>query len=80
MLIRKSMKASIVLDNFLFKIIIKISTDCLREIASRIVSPSNLWLFKGMKKRGISGNMSIKVKIRKAFDTMKWKFLFNFIS
>ncbi|KAL6144809.1 hypothetical protein ACLB2K_055499 [Fragaria x ananassa] len=81
----------IALANFIFKIIPKIISLRLTEIASRIISPQQHAFVKGrnisdcimttsecfnlLDNKCYEGNVAIKVDITKAFDTLSWDFL-----
>ena len=81
----------IALGNFLFKIITRILADRLNPIASRIISPQQFGFIRGRRihdciaiaSEGVncldglnsSRNMAIQVDIKKAFDTLDWRFL-----
>ncbi|KAL6224831.1 hypothetical protein ACLB2K_003686 [Fragaria x ananassa] len=81
----------IALANFIFKIIPKIISLRLTDIASRIISPQQHAFVKGrnisdcimttsecfnlLDNKCYGGNVAIKVDITKAFDTLSWDFL-----
>ena len=81
----------IALANFQFKIITKILADRLAIICMRIISPQQRGFVQDrhisdcvilasemvnlLTKKQFGGNIAIKVDIRKAFDTLDWKFL-----
>jgi len=81
----------IVIANFKFKIISKILVDRLAKIMPAITSVQQRGFIKGMSikdcicltseainvlhKKSFGGNLSLKVDIAKAFDTLDWKFL-----
>lgn len=80
----------IALANFQFKIITKILSDRLGIIASKIISIHQKGFIPGrsiqdcimiaseavnmLHRKTFGGNMAIKIDIRKAFDTINWKF------
>jgi len=82
---------SIVVANFIFKIISKILADRLALVAARIISPNQYGFVQGrqiqycigiafetinfLSKKVRGGNVAYKIDIHKAFDTMRWKFL-----
>ncbi|CAL0327859.1 unnamed protein product [Lupinus luteus] len=86
----------IALANFQFKIITKVLADRLASIAPSIISTQQRGFIKGrsihdciciaseainlldFKTHG--GNLAIKLDVRKAFDTLDWKFLLNTLS
>ncbi|KAM1944720.1 hypothetical protein ACFX15_012919 [Malus domestica] len=81
----------IALANFSFKIITKIIADRLGPITSRIISPQQSAFTKGLSisdsiiltsecmnlldAKCFGGNVAVKFDIKKAFDTIDWKFL-----
>jgi len=81
----------IVIANFKFKIISKTLVDRLAKIMPAITSVQQRGFIKGMSikdcicltseainvlhKKSFGGNLSLKVDIAKAFDTLDWKFL-----
>ncbi|KAK3221988.1 hypothetical protein Dsin_009013 [Dipteronia sinensis] len=86
----------IVLGNFLFKVSSKILADRLAQIAARIVSLQQFGFIRDrhvedcialasdcvnvLHKKCYGGNVAIKIDIRKAFDTLDWKFLFRMVT
>lgn len=83
----------IALDNFQFKIITKILADRLGPIAAKIISAHQRGFIPGrhihdcimttseavnlLYKKVYGGNMAIKIDIKKAFDTLNWRFLIH---
>ncbi|XP_057803038.1 uncharacterized protein LOC131018330 [Salvia miltiorrhiza] len=83
----------IVLSNFFFKIVSKILASRLSSVAASHVSPNQFGFIKGrnihdcimlssegfncMERTNNGINMACKVDIRKAFDTIRWKFIFQ---
>ena len=83
----------IALANFQFKIITKILGDRLGTIAPKIMSTHQRGFIPGrsiqdcimiaseainmLHRKTYGGNMAIKIDIRKAFDTINWKFLLH---
>lgn len=81
----------IVMANFLFKVVTKILADRLGGIAARIIDSHQFGFVKErhitdsivvasecigwLNWRCHSGNMALKIDIRKAFDTLEWDFL-----
>jgi hypothetical protein len=81
----------IALANFQFKLITKILADRLGIIASRIISIHQRGFIPGrhihdcimtaseavnlLHKKSYGGNLALKIDVRKAFDTVNWKFL-----
>jgi len=81
----------IVVANFKFKVISKILADRLVVVASKIISPNQYGFVKGrqihecigiaseainkLSKKVRRGNMTYKVDIHKAFDSLSWNFL-----
>ena len=81
----------IVLSNFFFKIITKILADRLSIIASRIISSNQFGFIhsrciheciatasevvNNLEKKNRSHNMTIKLDIRKSFNTISWEFI-----
>jgi len=81
----------IVVANFKFKIISKILADRLAIVAARIISPNQCGFVQGrqiqdcigiayeainvLSKKVRGGNLTYKVDIHKAFDTLSWKSL-----
>jgi len=87
---------SIVVANFKLKIISKILADRLALVATRIISPNQYGFVQGrqiqdcigiasevinlLSKKVHGGNVTYKVDIHKAFDTLSWKFLLLVLS
>jgi len=83
----------IALANFQFKIITKILVDRLGLIAARIIFVHQRGIIPGrhiqdcilitseavnlLHKKAYGGNVALKIDIRKAFDTLNWKFLIH---
>ncbi|XP_057803433.1 uncharacterized protein LOC131018744 [Salvia miltiorrhiza] len=83
----------IVLSNFFFKIISKILASRLSSVAASHVSPNQFGFIKGrnihdcimlssegfncMERTNNGINMACKVDITKAFDTIRWEFIFQ---
>ncbi|XP_019420673.1 PREDICTED: uncharacterized protein LOC109330855 [Lupinus angustifolius] len=83
----------IALANFQFKIITKVLADRLATISPKIISQQQRGFIKDRKiqdciclaseainlleRKTFSGNMAIKLYLKKAFDTMDWDFLLN---
>lgn len=83
----------IVLSNFVFKIIPKILSPWLASIASRIISPQQHAFVPGrniadciittsecinlLDSKCHGGNVTIKMDITKAFDTLSWDFILH---
>lgn len=81
----------IALADFQFKIITKVLADRLAMVAPKIISENQRGFLKGrhisewlciaseginmLDKRAYGGNLALKIDIKKAFDTMDWKFL-----
>jgi len=81
----------IAIVNFKFKIISKILANRLAIVAARIISPNQYGFVQGrqihdcigiafkaiymLSKTIRGGNVTYKVDIHKAFDTLRWKFL-----
>ena len=84
------------LGNFLFKVITKIITSHLGDVAARIISPNQFGFVKGrqiqdcmtvasdcinaLDKCCYRGNIAIKIDIRKAFDTMNRDYILKVLS
>lgn len=87
--------APIMLDSLLYKIINKLIFDCLASIFARIVSYNQFGFIKGrhiedcnvaasysinlLNRKGFGGNVTFKIDIRKAFDTLSRSFLINIL-
>jgi len=83
----------IALANFQFKLITKILADRLGVIASKIISIHQRGFIPGrhihdcimtaseavnlLHKKAYGGNLALKIDVRKAFDTVNWKFLIH---
>jgi hypothetical protein len=83
----------IALANFQFKIITKILADRLVFIASKIISTHQRGFIPGrhihdciltaseavnfLHKKAYGGNIALKIDIKKAFDTVSWRFLIH---
>jgi len=83
----------IALANFQFKLITKILADRLGVIASKIISIHQRGFIPGrqihdcimiaskavnlLHKKAYGGNLALKIDVRKAFDTVNWKFLMH---
>jgi hypothetical protein len=83
----------IALANFQFKIITKILADRLSAIASKIISPQQRGFIPDrhvsdcvivaseainvLQKKRYSGNLALKIDIKKAFDSIDWNFLLS---
>ena len=81
----------IALANFQFKIITKVIADRLAVVAPKIISQHQRGFIKGrnisdcicttseainlLKNRSFGGQIALKIDIKKAFDTIDWKFL-----
>ena len=83
----------IAVANFKFKIITKILADRLASIAPKLISSQQCGFVKGrhifdcigvvsesvniLHKKTFGGNIALKLDIRKAFDTLDWKFILD---
>lgn len=85
----------IVLGNFLYKTITKIISDHLAIMASKIITPNQFGFLQGshiedcilsvyfaniLGKKCYGGNVTMKIDIKKAFDSMRWNFILRVLS
>ncbi|KAH9741659.1 hypothetical protein KPL70_002710 [Citrus sinensis] len=81
------------LENFIFKIILKILANRLGKFITRILSPQQTAFIKGrsivesigmvsenvnlLDRKNLGGNLGLKLDIKKTFDSLEWNFLLH---